>query len=908
MEDGKIYLLNGYGPAPNPRFTLPFENIGVVDPVSLGYQEENYNDTYIFHTPTQTFTNLTNPTPTTPFPPARHGSICHLSPNNRTITLFGGAVTDFELLDDVWEFDLVTMEWGLSTSNSSRVKPSQRGFGAGVGVGEFLVVVGGILGGRESDPTVHFYNTISKEWSTTPPTTPLTLPEAQSYHPPNTFFGTLGTPPPLTEQQQPPTTILPTTPQPTTSTSTSPSTPTSRGLVIGASVGAAVALVGATIVLILHQQKKKREARDRVEVGKRAEELALRREVGVDGSVYRHGGGGSVGRLPTYREEGWEGGGGEGEGKGGEVRRGDEGVNIPAVMFRTPVRDDELVKGGGTLERVLRPVLVDFVDATPNAIIASRYKITDQPLSTPSSRFTVLPAEDMQSRQMVALKVYARRGGSEDPEAAFRREVALLRRLKHQNVVQLLGFHALEEADGSMVWVSVMQRCTENLAQFLERNPGLQDLVVRSFVKGICEGLSYLSDNAIIHTDLKPSNILLIDGIFVRLADFESARIAYKETVSTVSLAYASPEVATAYHRTLTTHTPTQVIAMHSIDMWSVGCVMFEMYAGRPVTAGMSESAMLEFLISREPIKIPQGMVGPGQARHLLGSLLARDPGVRKSARQVLVSGYLNAGQDTVEIAMSRGAIEEKIGRVEREVLRVGRGVLRVEEAQRVVKRILANDVEAMVPRIVAMVPSATGVRWDQIQWWGTDVFRLHLLCEWPGNDPEDDPSFYSLPSRSGKPSPEHTHYVGPHLTADPGYPIADPRKFARTIGPVLQAGMSIASAAIGAGSLAMGRIGPNPVGGAAAGGSLFASVGVRPLEYFERLSGMLEEVRGVDGWERVEAGRVEGQGIRELEAFLGREDPGRRFGGLEKCVDRDGSVLWLCEHHAHVVRRRFQR
>ncbi|KAJ3098125.1 hypothetical protein HDU97_004309 [Phlyctochytrium planicorne] len=949
MPNNKIYIIQGFTEAPNPAFTLPLEYVGVFDPVTLsleeiksptvpiaralgcvvpvsstgiflfgglsGYGSTNMNDTYIYDIKTNVWTNYT----TGVAPDARYAHMCTLSPDKSSVLMFGGSIgTDYDVVADFWEFDLSSFQWKISSSNSSTTKPTARFSSNSVAINDYWVMAGGYLGSNRKDANVYFYDMVSRAWGPAPDKA-FSLPEEQSYHSPGTYFGSQGTAPSTSGNPSSPGT----TPgsnnnnsnnQSTASSSSNSNSSSTKLIIIGAAVAGAVAIIGATAVVILYYQKRRKTEKEKVELSRQASDLSRRPEVNVDGTLYQHNtgdfkydNGGGLDRnntastgLPRYDPE--DPTSPRSTGSGGS------GSSIPAVMFQQPIRDDELVKrvtGTGTLERVLQPIVVDWFDLNPNTVLAQRYRITGAPLSAPTSRFVVVPAEDLHNREPLAIKAYTAKQNVttwEAAESAFKREVSLLRKLKHQNIVQIHGFHTIHFVQNNIlqdvIHLSIMQRCTENLAQFMQRTPSMQDLLIRTIVKGICEGLAHLADNGIVHADLKPSNILLTDGIFPRIADLESARLAHKETVSTVSLAYASPEVAEACHRPV----PTEVLAMHSVDMWALGCIIFEMYSGRGLMAGMSEDQMMSFLMSREPVRVPQGMVTAAQARHLLASLLARDPGSRKTARQVLSSAYLNAGQDTVEIANSRGRIEEKLTRVERQVGRVEVNVNRIAESQAIVKRILANNMESMVPRIVTLVPASRGVRWDEVALWGTDVFRLHLLCEWTGGDPEDDAKFYPADTM-GRPV-----YVGPHLTLDQGYQIADPREFSRAVGPVLRAGMMIASAALGAGSLAMGArppmLGANA--GAGAGAALFSTVGIRPTEYFEKMTTLLEEVKGSKGDDTVMARRLEGQALREMDGFLQRADPGRRLGGLEKCVDKDGSVVWLCEHHAHIVKRRF--
>ncbi|KAJ3115197.1 hypothetical protein HDU96_001043 [Phlyctochytrium bullatum] len=995
MPDGKAYHFSGHEVAPNPDFAIEVENIlGIYDPVALKYQQRDlrgpnppgrgnacivpvgnttifmfggstprqrfYNDTYILDVSTGTWTNLTTSEPGTA-PSERRASACFLSKDKKSVILFGGTPGAFEALSDMWQYDLERRQWTPHPANASLAKPSGRWWPNVAVAGDYVIMTGGLARGAfmTRDNAVHFFDLNRNDWVTAPDG-PLLLTPAQSYYPPGTYFGTSGTAPaPSTTTTAAVSTagagsggttivILPTASSSASSSSSTDSGPlgmSTRTIIIASSVGACVAVIGVALVVFMYYQKQRSRQRERDEQAKVGASLAGRSRVDVDGTMYAHGkeegrglwGSSTMGsdKLPAYET------GARGDalamppaavvkGAGGVDGYGTGAAGVVQVLFKQPLRDDRLI-GNGTLDRVMQPLPISYFDASPNATLANRYVVTGPPLSSASSRFLVVPAEDLQTRERLAIKLFTPSGPGDRDSAfyakeAFTREVALLRKLKSQSVVSLQGFQTLViqnggyAGDGDLIHVAALHLCTENLSQFLARTTRMQDLLIRTIVRGICEGVSFLADNNIVHCDLKPSNILLIDGVFVRLADFESARVANRETVSTASLSYASPEVAQAIHRSRVENRPIETVATHAVDMWAVGCIVFEMYSGRALTSGLEdggdgEEGILHFLLSRDPIHVPQGLVPAVQARNLLASLLSRDAGARKMARQVLASAYLNAGMDTVEIHQSRGRMEEKIERVEMQVRRVATATEKIQEAQGVVKRILANNMEAYTPRIISLLPAQGGVKWSQFEYWGSDLFRLHLLCEWPGGDPQDDARFYGQDSKG---------YVGPHLTTDPGYAVADPREFARACGPVLQAGMAIAAAAAGAGALVMGRMGGGGGGGGINGrGGPFASFGVRPTEYFDKLTDILEQVKKEAAERRKQQGgrgrggsaddddpvmgrRLEGQALRELFEFLKANDQGRRLGGLQKCVDKDGSVLWLCEHHAHIVRRRF--
>ncbi|GAO47506.1 kinase-like protein [Saitoella complicata NRRL Y-17804] len=128
----------------------------------------------------------------------------------------------------------------------------------------------------------------------------------------------------------------------------------------------------------------------------------------------------------------------------------------------------------------------------------------------------------------------------------------------------------------------VFELLSVNLYELIKQNQfrGLSTNLVRMFAGQLLDAMTVLNEAKLIHCDLKPENILLnsLESPTIKVIDFGSA-CHEKQTVYTYiqSRFYRSPEVLLGLPYS------------SSIDMWSLGCIMVELFLGLPLFPGSSE-------------------------------------------------------------------------------------------------------------------------------------------------------------------------------------------------------------------------------------------------------------------------------------------------------------------------------
>ena len=233
---------------------------------------------------------------------------------------------------------------------------------------------------------------------------------------------------------------------------------------------------------------------------------------------------------------------------------------------------------------------------------------------------TVYRALDLRTGGEVALKVF---DAASTQFSRFEREAAMLAALSHRRVVGYLG-HGRTDDDSPFLVMEWLDGC--DLASVLRRGP-LGEQQTLALGLRVAEGLASAHAMGIIHRDIKPSNVFLVDGRSegVKVIDFGLARRVVPTTMLTTSggvlgtPAYMAPEQASGT-RLLTP----------GVDVFALGCVLFECLAGEPAFAADNQYALLAKILSGE---VPRLGARRPQTSAALDALLAQMMAVEPSDR-----------------------------------------------------------------------------------------------------------------------------------------------------------------------------------------------------------------------------------------------------------------------------------
>jgi Tol biopolymer transport system component len=242
----------------------------------------------------------------------------------------------------------------------------------------------------------------------------------------------------------------------------------------------------------------------------------------------------------------------------------------------------------------------------------------------------VYRAKDTELERDVAVKVLPEKV-SEDPTRLrrFEREVKSLASLSHPNILEIHDFGR----DGEIAYAVTELLEGETLRERLGRVT-LGWRAAATMGACIADGLAAAHERGVVHRDLKPENLFLTPDGRMKILDFGLARVAES----------TGPEVKTeGLEETVTTQgavlgtagymSPEQVQgepADHHSDIFSLGCVLYEMVAGQRAFDGESGADTMAAILTEEPPDLPSvTAVAPPALEHIVRRCLAKSPEAR---------------------------------------------------------------------------------------------------------------------------------------------------------------------------------------------------------------------------------------------------------------------------------------
>ncbi|KAI9482603.1 hypothetical protein BDB00DRAFT_857051 [Zychaea mexicana] len=211
---------------------------------------------------------------------------------------------------------------------------------------------------------------------------------------------------------------------------------------------------------------------------------------------------------------------------------------------------------------------------------------------------------------------------------ALYQEIAMLRDLDHDNIVQYLGY-GRDDSEG-VVNIFLEYVSGGSISSRLALHGAFEEPLVRHFTRQICMGIEYLHSRSILHRDIKAANILVEGDGVCKISDFGlSKKNDYDEVYdqnSRMSLRgsvyWMAPEVVK--------NEPYSA----KVDIWSLGCTVIEMFTGQRPWLTLNQIATLYNLGCQKSPDVPEDMSDVG--KDFLRQCFQIDPSKRPTAAQLL--------------------------------------------------------------------------------------------------------------------------------------------------------------------------------------------------------------------------------------------------------------------------------
>jgi serine/threonine-protein kinase len=262
----------------------------------------------------------------------------------------------------------------------------------------------------------------------------------------------------------------------------------------------------------------------------------------------------------------------------------------------------------------------------------------------------VYKAEDTKLKRTVALK-FLPQELMRDNEAKerFVQEAQATAALDHPNICTI---YEINESEGH-TYISMAHIKGQSLKEKIASGPVKIEEALNIAIH-TAEGLKEAHEKGIVHRDIKPANIMLTEKGQVKIMDFGLAKLSWgvdltKTATIMGTVAYMSPEQASGEK------------IDHRTDIWSLGCVLYEMLAGQRPFKSTHDQAAIYSILNEEPEPIASLRKDlPVGVEMILHSCLQKDPRNRYRDIEALLSDLRSIDlEDKTQILTAVQAIDE---------------------------------------------------------------------------------------------------------------------------------------------------------------------------------------------------------------------------------------------------------
>ncbi|XP_055336131.1 calcium/calmodulin-dependent protein kinase kinase 1-like isoform X2 [Paramacrobiotus metropolitanus] len=260
--------------------------------------------------------------------------------------------------------------------------------------------------------------------------------------------------------------------------------------------------------------------------------------------------------------------------------------------------------------------------------------------------------------QHYAVKILSRRKmqcynkllrSSRNPLAETYREIDVLRKLDHPNIIQLV--EVVDNPTDDNIYI-VTELLDQALMDLPTESP-FPESEARNYFQEILDGVDYLHSQKVVHRDLKPDNMLLSKQGRVKIADFGFCEEGGSDTEDSTgtesdtsnSDAVNEPEVSAVHGTPAFTppeclRTTNKPVSGYALDMWSLGVTLYALIVGDVPFKGDSMPQLFKAILN-DSVEFPADADISPELKDLLARLLTKNPKRRIRMEDVKLHPWL---------------------------------------------------------------------------------------------------------------------------------------------------------------------------------------------------------------------------------------------------------------------------